>query len=170
MKRHASFYGENGAMRKRIVGANHAQPAGESERAWLDLEEIATIEVTSEDANFPIKSAFGSKDGQGWRASGPGEQQIRIIFDEPASLHRIELRFDEPNCERTQEFNLRSCASGGPANEIVRQQWNFSPGASTTEIEHYVVDLDAVSVVELVIVPDLHRREAVATLSSWRLG
>jgi hypothetical protein len=158
-------------MRKRITRARHGQRGGETDRQWLDLEQIATVEVTSEDANFPIEYALGSKHGPGWRASQGGEQQIRIIFDEPVSLHRIELRFHEAELERTQEFVLRwSSASGGPATEIVRQQWNFSPAGSTTEIEHYVVDLDAVSVVELAIRPDLRRLEAVATLASWRLG
>ena len=129
------------------------------------------MEVTSEDASFPIESVFGSKDGPGWRASQPGEQQIRIIFDQPVSLHRMQLRFDEANSERTQEFVLRwSSATGGSATEIVRQQWNFSPAGSTTEIEHYVVDLDAVSVLELAIDPDLRGLGAVATLASWRLG
>ena len=84
------------------------------------------------------------------RAGAPfsqGEQQIRIIFDQPVSLHRIELRFDEADSERTQEFTLRwSAASGGFAIDVVRQQWHFSPAGSTTEIEHYMVDLDAVSV------------------------
>jgi hypothetical protein len=32
-----------------------------------------------------------------------------------------------------------------------------------------VVDLDAACVLELTIRPDLSRREAVATLASWRL-
>jgi len=129
------------------------------------------VEVTSEDASFPIESVFGSKAGPGWRASRPGEQQIRIIFDKPMWLHRMQLRFEEANSERTQEFVLRwSSASGGAATEIVRQQWNFSPAGSTTEIEHYVVDLAAVSVLELAIVPDLRGPGAVATLASWRLG
>ena len=158
-------------MRKRIVTPHHAQQGGQSDKGWLDLEQIATVEVTSEDPNFPIEHAFGSNDGLGWRASEGGEQQIRIIFDEPVSVHRIELRFHEADCERTQEFILRwSSESGGSATEIVRQQWNFSPTGSTTEIEHYVVDLDAVSVLELAIRPDLRRPEAVASLASWRLG
>ena len=157
-------------MRKRIVSLHQAQQGRQSDKGWLDLEQIATVEVTSEDPGFPIESAFGSNDGPGWRASEGGEQQIRIIFDKPVSIHRMELRFHEPDQERTQEFVLRwSSESGGSATEIVRQQWNFSPAGSTPEIEHYVVDLDAVSVLELVIVPDLQRREAVATLSSWRL-
>ena len=158
-------------MRKRIVGPHHAQQGDQSDEGWLDLEQIATLEVTSEDPSFPIEYAFGSHDGPGWRASQSSEQQIRIIFDKPVSVHRIELRFHEADCERTQEFILRwSPESGGSATEIVRQQWNFSPTGSTTEIEHYVVDLDAVSVLELAIRPDLRRPEAVASLASWRLG
>ena len=158
-------------MRKRIVGPHHAQQGAQSDKRWLDLEKIATVEATSEDPRFPIEYAFGSNDGPGWRASQDGEQQIRIIFDKPVSVHRMELRFHEADCERTQEFVLRwSSESGGSVREIVRQQWNFSPTGSTTEIEQYVVDLDAISVLELAIRPDLHRSEAVATLASWRLA
>jgi hypothetical protein len=157
-------------MRKRIVRSHPAQPPSESDQGWLDLEQIATVEVTSEDPHFPIESAFVPKDGPGWRASQKGEQQIRIIFDEPISLHHIQLRFDETAFERTQEFTLRwSSAAGGPAKEIVRQQWNFSPTGSTTEIENYAIDLDDVSVLELTIQPDLGHREAVATLGACRL-
>ena len=83
----------------------------------------------------------------------------------------MELRFREADYERTQEFILRwSSESGGSAIEIVRQQWTFSPTGATTEIEHYVVDLDAVSVLELAIRPDLRRPEAVASLASLRLS
>jgi hypothetical protein len=72
---------ENGIMRKRIVGRHDAQQGGQSDKGWLDLKQIATVEVTSEDPSFPIEYAFGSNDGPGWRASEGGEQQIRIIFD-----------------------------------------------------------------------------------------
>jgi hypothetical protein len=158
-------------MRKRIVGLHHAQQDEQSDKGWLNLERIATVEVTSDDPSFPIEYAFASNDGPGWRASQGGEQQIRIHFDKPVSVHRTELRFHEADCERTQEFILRwSPESGGSVTEIVRQQWNFSPTGSTTETEHYVVDLDAVSVLELAIRPDLHRPEAIATLASWRVG
>lgn len=158
-------------MRKRIVGSHRAEAGGESEQGWLDLDQIATVELTSEHPGFPVESALGSGVGPGWRASQKGTQQIRIIFDEPASLNRIRLRFEEVECERTQEFTIRwSSAAGGPSREILRQQWNFSPAGSTTEIEDFVVELEAVSVLELTIEPDLSRREAVATLVSWRMG
>jgi hypothetical protein len=158
-------------MRKRIVGSHHAQQEDQSGKGWLNLEQIVTVEVTSEDLRFPIEYALRPNDGPGWRASQGGEQQIRIIFDKPVSVRRIELRFHEAECVRTQEFILRwSSEFGGSATEIVRQQWNFSPAGSTMEIEHFVVDLDAVSVLELAIRPDLRRPDAVASLASWRLG
>ena len=157
-------------MRKRITGSHYTKPSGESTEDWVDLEHIATVEVTSEDPSFPIECAVRSEDGAGWRASQQGEQQIRLIFDRPVSLHHIQLRFVELEFERTHEFTLRwSSAAGGSMREIVRQQWNFSPPGSTTEIEDYAVSLDAASVLELAIVPDLRRREAVATLASWRV-
>jgi hypothetical protein len=160
---------ENGNMRKRIIDSSPALSKS-SEVGWLDLEHIASVEVTSEDANFPIESVFSAEDGPGWRASQKGEQRIRIIFDEPVSLHRIQLRFVEPELERTQEFTLRwSSARGGPIREIVRQQWNFSPRGSTAEVEDYEVNLEGVSVLELALKPDLTGGEAPATLALWHV-
>jgi hypothetical protein len=156
-------------MRKRIGRSQHSYRS-EADEGWLDLEQIATIEVTSEAADYPIESALRLQDGRGWRASESGEQQIRIIFDEPVALHRMQLRFHEADRERTQEFTLRwSGAASAAAAEIARQQWNFSPGGSTTETEEYAVDLNGVSVLELTIRPDLGRGEAAATLASWRM-
>ena len=158
-------------MRKTITESRNARPGDESGQGWLDVEQIASVEVTSEDPGFPIESAFDSEDGPGWRASKGGEQQIRIIFDKPVSLHRIQLRFHEAESERTQEFTLRwRSALDGSGSEIVRQQWNFSPTGSTTEIEQYGVDLKDVATLELSIRPDLTRREEIASLASWRVG
>ena len=158
-------------MRKRIVDPRRVSGRPKTGQAWLDLEQIATIEVTSEEPNFPVESVFSSEDGVGWRASQKGVQQIRIIFDQPVTLHRIQLHFLESELERTQEFSVRwSSAEGGPPKEIVRQQWNFSPTGSTREPEDYEVSLDGVAVLELAITPDLTRREAPATLAKWRVA
>jgi len=158
-------------MRKRIADTSQTHGHTEAGGGWLDLEHIASVEVTSEGAGFPIESVFSTKDGPGWRASRRGEQQIRLIFDHPVSLRRIQLRFLEPEFERTQEFTLRwSSAGGGPTREIVRQQWNFSPKGSTTEVEDYEVNLESVSVLELAVKPDLKGGEAPATLAMWRLA
>jgi hypothetical protein len=159
-------------MRKRIVsGPARAHTRVEIDHGWLDLEQIATVEVTSEELGFPIESVFSSGDGPGWRASQDGEQLIRVIFDQPVPVRRIELHFLEPEQERTQEFTLRwSAAQGGPTKEIVRQQWNFSPGASTSELEEYDVNLDSVSALELNIRPSLQFGQGRATLAAFRVA
>ncbi len=154
-------------MRK-TVGALSDVP--HPDQAWLDLDRLASVEVTSEDPNFPVESAFASE-GPGWRASQGGPQQIRLVFDRPQSLRRIQLRFQDAQDERTQEFTLRWLPAGDDApREIARQQWNFSPAGSTTEVEDYAVELDGVLILELKIRPDLRRTDAVATLASMRLG
>ena len=44
-------------MRKRILGVSLAQTPA-SDQGWLHLEEIATVELTSEDAAHPIEEAL----------------------------------------------------------------------------------------------------------------
>jgi hypothetical protein len=125
-------------MRKKIVNPGTLNPAHRSLERWLDLQEVASVEVTSEDPDFPIEAAFRSDQSLGWRAAEKGTQIIRILFDRPRTLHRILLDFSETEIERTQEFTLRwSDGEAAPFSEIVRQQWSFSPRGSTNEIEDY---------------------------------
>jgi hypothetical protein len=157
-------------MRKKKVNSD-VIILGLHEREWLDLEDLARVEVTSEDPNFPIESALGPGERPGWRAAEKGKQTIRVVFDKPRTLHRIKLEFSETEIERTQEFTLRwSAEAGGPFAEIVRQQWNFSPQGSTREVEDYHVQLDKVSILELTLKPDLTPTRAFATLALCRLA
>ena len=158
-------------MRKTVTAGLPSESTGESDSPWRDLENVASVEVTSEDPNYPIESALALEGGQGWRASQAGAQQIRIVFDEPIRLRRIQLRFDEPTRERTQQFTISwSTGQSESAREIVRQQWNFSTTGSTTEVENYTVDLAGVSILEIAIRPDIGGGDAVASLSSLRLA
>ena len=157
-------------MRKRITYPDQDLNRDRSDQYWIDLEQIATVEVTSEDPHFPVDSVFDSVSRSGWRASQKGEQRVRVIFDHPLAVHRIQLHFLEPERERTQEFTLRWSSVEGRQKEIVRQQWNFSPAGSTSEIEDYEVNLEDVSAMELVIQPDLTHQEAPATLAAWLLA
>lgn len=137
----------------------------------FDLERAAVVEVTSEDANFPIESALILRETAGWRAAFPGSQVIRLVFDQAQELRRISLAFEENETSRTQEFALRCSSDGGRKfQEIVRQQWNFSPPATTRESEEYRVELSAVNALELIIVPDISGGAARASLKSLRLS
>ena len=157
-------------MRKRLI-----TPTPESIRtrgeSWLDVEGQAVVEVTSEDKNYPVESAFVSGDARGWRAAAAGSQTIRLVFDEPQRLRCISLVFEENETARTQEFVLRWSPDGGNSvKEIVRQQWNFNPPDSVREVEKYQVELSAVTVLELIINPNISGGVARASLKNLRLS
>jgi hypothetical protein len=157
-------------MRKRLV-APISQDAPSLNEGWLDLGRLAVVEVTSEEKEYPVESALAVAEGRGWRAAASGAQTIRLIFDEPQRLTRISLVFEESETERTQEFVLRWSGDGGRSfQEIVRQQWNFSPPNAAREIEEYRVPLSGVTILELVVVPDISRGSARASLNSLRLS
>ena len=157
-------------MRKIRKSTQSVEASSNPQKEWLDLEAICVAEVTSEDPNFPIESALTVKGRHGWRAAETGEQVIRLVFDRPTPLHRIRLEFSESEVERTQEFTLRWAPTGEAFREIVRQQWNFSPLGSTTEVEDYRVALDSVSIIELTLKPDLRPDRGLASLTAWRLA
>jgi hypothetical protein len=156
-------------MRKRLISptAEDARPHGEG---WLDIGRAAMVEVTSEDKDYPVESALVSDKAPGWRAATPGSQTIRLVFDQPQRLQCISLVFEESEAARTQEFVLRwSQGEDSPIKEIVRQQWNFSPPESIREAEEYRVELPAVTVLELVIKPNIGGGLARASLKNLRL-
>ena len=156
-------------MRKIIKGVNTV--LAPEKGSWLDVSAIAQVEVTSEDSQYPIESAFVEGDERGWRASERGKQTISLLFDESQRIRRIWLRFTELHAERTQQFTLQWSKDKTDAlRPLFQQQWNFSPSGSTSQIEDYEVDLDSVWMLQLVIDPDIARGPAVASLASWRLA
>jgi hypothetical protein len=156
-------------MRKRLI-TQTPQDASPLDEGGLNLDHVGVVEVTSEEKEYPVESALILGETQVWRAADSGSQTIRLIFDEPQRLTRISLVFEETVTERTQEFVLRWSGDGGRSfREIVRQQWNFSPPETVREIEEYQVELSDVTVLELVIVPDISRGTARASLKSLRV-
>ncbi len=160
-------------MRKTVI-APGGQNAATPDDAWLDLERLARVEITSEDSRYPIEAAFGPDRRPGWVAAAPGLQIVRLVFDAPHPVRRVWLHFVERAVVRTQEFVLRwGTADGQPLREVVRQQWVFSPGGSTHETEDYRVDLREVGVLELAICPDISGGDAGASrasLAEWRVA
>lgn len=157
-------------MRKRTVSQD-PQSVKDIEHGWLDLQRLAQAELTSEDAAYPIETALMSNAGPGWRAADAGAQTIRLLFDEPQRLRRIQLLFHEDQQARTQEFVLRWSPDGGRSyREIVRQQYNFSPPVVTREDEDYSVDLAGVTALELRIVPEIGGGTALASIARLRVA
>lgn len=166
-------------MRKSVVGmadsgARSPGLDGVAGGEWIDLEELAEVEVSSEDDLFPIEHALAQRVTTGWRASMAGPQVIRLIFDEPLQVRRIQVHVVERAAERSQEFAVYAGANRAEMREVVRQQFTFSPGGSTEEIEDYAVSLDGVRIMELRIDPDRVNEMAksvnYASLMALRVG
>jgi hypothetical protein len=159
-------------MRKSIVSPSAAAQTPISD-LWRDLERIARVEISSEDAAFPIEQALGKKETTGWRAAETGPQLIRMHFDEPLNIKRLRLHFVDKTTERSQEFAVFA-GSGHELKEVVRQQWSFSPYGSTEEVEEYVVNLSGITTLELKIDPDRSHdpkmSQAYASLQSLKLA
>ncbi len=70
-------------MRKRIIQQDSQGTSPDDEQDWLDVEDLVQVELTSEDAEYPIEPALIMSAGSGWRAQHPGKQTIRLLFDRP---------------------------------------------------------------------------------------
>ncbi len=161
-------------MRKSVMGDGMADRAQAGAGPWRDLERIARVEVSSEEEMFPIENALVQRVTTGWRASRTGPQVIRMFFDEAVAVRRIQVHVVERAVERSQEFAVYAGASAAELREVVRQQFTFSPGGSTEEMEEFQVVLDGVRVLELRIDPDrAHDPKAsgsYASLMALRVG
>ena len=157
-------------MRKRLlVPVSDKDAAPKS--GWLDLEQAAVVEVSSEADSHPIEGALLSDGARGWRASSPGVQTIRLRFDHSQTIRLIRVVFREEESSRTQEFVLRWLPQGESAwKEIVRQQWTFSPPNTVEESEQYNVELPSAVAIDLSINPDISRAGAVASLQRLQVS
>ncbi|OAI15030.1 carbohydrate-binding protein [Methylomonas lenta] len=157
-------------MRKRLINQDITETAS-IDTDWLNLELLAEVEISSEDASYPIESALLPGLTCGWRAAEAGKQTIRLRFNNPQQIRLIKLKFEENQTERTQIYDLRWSADNGVTfHEIVRQQWNFSPTGATSEIEEHQVDLPAINLLELNIIPDITGAPVIASLTQLRLA
>lgn len=157
------------SVRKRIIGPQ--QHHGRVDSPWINLVEVASVEVTSEAHVHPIEDALQLDSTSGWVAESPGEQVIRLLFDEPQTIKSIRLVFSEEERARSQEFVLGwSRGLGEPIHEIIRQQFNFAPGGATREREQFAVDLNDAAILELRITPDRDGGDALASLEALRVA
>jgi hypothetical protein len=157
-------------VRKSIMSQSGTGTNLPSAGSWLSLEKLARIELSSEDPDHPFEHALRTDTAQGWMASTPGPQTIRLCFDEAQPLRRVRLQFREERVERTQEVALFATVHESPKKELVRQQWMFSPRGATDEVEDYCFDLEGVTAIELQIDPGRHDKAVFATLEAIQIG
>jgi hypothetical protein len=106
----------------------------------------------------------------GLACGGAGQPDYSAGLRSTAKAQVHIVVFEENETAPTQEFVLRWSPDGGSSvKETVRQQWNFGPPDSTREVEGYQVELSSVTVLELVIKPDISGGIARASVKNLRL-
>jgi hypothetical protein len=160
-------------IRKRIVRDAYPPPALDTKLPALDIPTIATVIITSEEADHPIEHAFDGQRGPGtshWQAAVPGEQCLTINFDTPQTLHQLVLDIEESEVSRTQELLILVSSDGGRTyQDVVRQEYNFSPPGTTYEQETWALNTDRVTHLAIRITPNKGSHAGLATLTSVML-
>ena len=159
-------------LRKQIVPRRSNEPVPfENE---ISVADVATVQVTSEEADHPIDNAFDHNRGPGgsrWIAAGPGEQALILLFDSPQTIRKIGLEVEDLAVSRTQELSVSVSSDGGRTyRELVRQEFNFSPPDTTFEREIWSTAATAVTHLRVEIKPDKGGRMGRATLTSLTLA
>jgi len=158
-------------MRRSVIDPSTARPELRSDGEWLNLEQVAKVEVTSEDPSFPIDYALASENGPGWRAADKGKQIIRIIS---ISRHRFaglslsfrKLKLSEP---RNSLFDGRLRKAGRPQRSFASNGLLVRM-ARRSRSREYQVNLNNVCALELAVKPDLTPGNVIATLARWRVA
>jgi hypothetical protein len=156
-------------MRKKLIPGFGTSTGLSAAGSWLDIDKLATAELSSEDSQHPFEHALRADTIDGWKAADPGPQLICLRFDSPQTIRCIRLQFLEQEKDRSQEIALFATSIGFSRKELVRQQWVFTPQGSTAEVEEYFFDLREVTVLELEIDPGRHDKQAFASLQSIQI-
>lgn len=81
-----------------------------------------------------------------WLAAQSGPQTIPTILDKAIQVHRCIWSSSSFQASRIQEFLPRWSPDHGRSYwGIVRQQYNFNPPGTASEVEDYEVDLSALT-------------------------
>ena len=160
-------------LRKQII-PSHSGASASFLEGELSVADVATVQVTGEQADHPIDNAFDHNRGPGgsrWIADGPGQQTLILLFDSPQTIRRIGVEVEEPDVSRTQELSLSVSSNGGRTyRELVRQEFTFSPPGTSFERELWSILAEGVTHLRLEIKPDKGGRVGRATLTSLTLA
>jgi hypothetical protein len=159
-------------LRKQIIQSG--RPPAPRKPDTKHIPTLATVLVTSESADHPVEHLFDAQDGPGgtrWIAGSDGEQTLVLAFDSPQSIREVSLQTEELHTSRTQVLTLSLSRDGGSTyQEILRQEFTFSPPGTTFEQEHWRVSADGVTHLRVVITPDKGNVPYRATLTSLTIA
>lgn len=147
----------NGKLRKRII-PTAAPPNAITPANSINIINSAEVSVTSESESFPLDNIVDGSTGPGssqWVAATTGPQTLIFKFDSPQRITGIFYEIEETEIARTQEICFEvSSDSGVHFREVLRHEYNFSPGGSTFQKENLRLDLPNTTDLKMTIKPD----------------
>jgi hypothetical protein len=158
-------------IRKRLLQDAWLLPASRS--AELDVTAGATIAYSSEEPAHPVDNIFDGQDGPGgtyWESARENTSETLLIeFDRPHDISRLIFEVEEREFERTQEARIEvSSDAGASFRTLLVQEFVFSPRGATFQREDIRQNVQGVSHMRLVIVPN-KSGSGRAKLTSLRL-
>jgi hypothetical protein len=158
-------------LRKHIVKVPPSLPVPHP--GDIDIVATAIVLVTSEDPAHPIDNVFDDRRGPGgsrWVAAEPGEQTLLLVFDTPQTMCTLHLEVEELDVSRTQELYVAISRDGEHTyQELLRQEYTFSPPGTTFEREEWSITAEGVTHLRLVITPDKGGKPCQAMLTALAL-
>ena len=94
-------------LRKQILSDRPA--AGAPKPDVKDIPALATVLVTSEEAQHPVAHLFDASGGPGGTrciAGADGEQTLVLAFDTPQTIRAIGIEAEEPSATRTNVLTI----------------------------------------------------------------
>jgi F5/8 type C domain len=160
-------------VRKRLLaepGSPSSAPLPSNE---IDLAARATILYSSEDPHHPIEHLLDGRSGRGATRWSSGRlnttEEIVIQFDRPEQIKRLVFDAEELLVERNQQLTIEFSTDGGKEwRTALIQEYTFSPGGSTYQREDLRFDLQRVTHIRLIVVPN-KGGSGTASLTSIRL-
>lgn len=141
-------------MRKKIIAPPRDRVVVSGD---IDLEQVATVLVTSESPEFPVDNAFIDSE-KSWIAGQPGEQTLILEFDSPQNFQQIRLEIEELETSRCQELAIAISSDGGNNyRELLRQEYYFSPPETTEQRETWTVEARQITHLRLWILPEKNK-------------
>jgi hypothetical protein len=156
-------------MRKKLVSAIRNTDAA-SRHEWLELEQVACVEVSSEAEGYPVEGALLDVGQRGWRASEPGMQTIRLLFDHPQTIRAVRAVFKE---EESAHPGVRAAMAAGRNRRLEGCRpaaVEFQSAANSDRMRKYKVDLPSAGGLEISICPNISGGNTRASLESLQLS
>jgi hypothetical protein len=139
----------------------------------IEIHARATVHYSSEDPEHPIEYMFDGNSGSGatrWISGRlDATEELVLEFDAPQRIVHIVYEVEERFRERTQEVRVEFSSDHGKSfRGVLVQEYTFSPNGATYECESLSTDLQGVTHLRLIVVPN-KSGSGSATITALRL-